>query len=109
MTSEHIQNLFLIGPMGSGKTTIGQRLSKELKLPFFDSDEVIEKRNGVAISTIFDIEGEVGFRAREVDVIDELTGQSGIVLSTGGGSILDSRNREHLRSRGFVVYLKGWN
>ena len=106
MTSEHIQNLFLIGPMGSGKTTIGQRLSKELKLPFFDSDEVIEKRNGVAISTIFDIEGEAGFRAREVDVIDELTGQSGIVLSTGGGSILDSRNREHLRNRGFVVYLK---
>ena len=92
--------------MGSGKTTVGQRLAKELHMPFFDSDEVIEKRNGVSITTIFDIEGEQGFRLREQEVIAELTDKNGIVLSTGGGAVLAEENRLCLQQRGFVVYLK---
>ena len=92
--------------MGSGKTTIGLRLAKELSMPFFDSDQVIEKRNGVTIATIFDIEGEEGFRLREMEVIDELTQMTGIVLSTGGGVVIKKENRLHLKERGFVVYLK---
>lgn len=91
--------------MGAGKTTIGHRLSKELKLAFHDSDEIIESRNGVSISTIFDIEGEEGFREREMDIINELTQLQSIVLSTGGGAVIKKENREWLKSRGFVVYL----
>ncbi len=92
--------------MGAGKTTIGQRLSKELRIPFYDSDEVMESRNGVAITTIFDIEGEEGFRTREAEIIEELTQANGIVLSTGGGAVVNQQNREHLKNRGYVVYLK---
>lgn len=92
--------------MGAGKTTIGHRLSRELRIPFYDSDEVIESRNGVAISTIFDIEGEQGFRIREAEIIDELTQMRGIVLSTGGGAIINEKSRAYLKDRGFVVYLK---
>ena len=99
------QSVFLIGPMGAGKSTIGRMLSQELKYEFFDSDKVIEERCGADIPWIFDKEGEVGFREREESVIDELTQQKGIVLSTGGGAVLRSENRQHLASRGKVIYL----
>lgn len=99
------QSVFLIGPMGAGKSTIGRMLSQELKYEFFDSDKVIEERCGADIPWIFDKEGELGFREREESVIDELTQQKGIVLSTGGGAVLRSENRQHLASRGTVIYL----
>lgn len=98
-------NIFLVGLMGAGKTTVGRHLAKNLRYRFIDSDEVIEQRNGVSISTIFDIEGEDGFRKREATIIDELTQQNKIVLATGGGAILNSKNREVLKERGTVVYL----
>ncbi len=98
-------NLFLTGPMGAGKSTIGRQLSRQLKMPFHDSDQEIEQRTGVDIPLIFELEGEAGFRKRESAVIDELTLLQGIILATGGGAILDPQNREHLTSRGTVVYL----
>ena len=98
-------SLFLTGPMGAGKSTIGRQLSKQLDLPFHDSDHEIEARTGVDIPLIFDLEGETGFRKRESVVIDELTQLAGIVLATGGGAILDPANREHLGNRGKVIYL----
>lgn len=98
-------NLFLVGLMGAGKTTIGRQLARRLKLTFIDSDHEIESRTGANIPWIFDIEGEKGFRKRERDVIDELTQQHGVVLATGGGAVLDKRNRNHLSERGIVVYL----
>jgi shikimate kinase len=98
-------SLFLTGPMGAGKSTIGRQLSKKLKMPFHDSDHEIEDRTGVDIPLIFELEGEAGFRKRESAVIDELTQLPNIVLSTGGGSILDPLNRQHLTSRGTVIYL----
>ena len=98
-------SLFLTGPMGAGKSTIGQQLSKQLDLPFQDSDHEIETRTGVDIPLIFELEGEAGFRKRESVVIDELTQLAGIVLATGGGAILDPANREHLGNRGKVIYL----
>ena len=99
------QSVFLIGPMGAGKSTIGRLLSQELKFEFYDSDKVIEDRCGADIPWIFDKEGEAGFREREESVINELTQQKGIVLSTGGGAVLRAENRQHLASRGTVVYL----
>ncbi len=99
------QSVFLIGPMGAGKSTIGRLLSQELKFEFYDSDKVIEERCGADIPWIFDKEGEAGFREREESVIDELTQQKGIVLSTGGGAVLRAENRQHLASRGTVIYL----
>jgi len=98
-------NLFLVGPMGSGKTTIGRQLARRLKKTFFDSDHEIEDHTGASISLIFDIEGEDGFRSREKVMIDELTQQKNIVLSTGGGVILSEENRQHLKNRGIVIYL----
>lgn len=92
--------------MGAGKSTIGRALAKELKLDFFDSDEVIEQRAGANIGWIFDIEGEEGFRRREQKVIDELTQKTNIVLATGGGAIMTPENRIALSARGIVVYLK---
>lgn len=100
------ENIFLVGPMGVGKTTIGSQIARMLKFDFIDSDHEIERHTGAAISLIFDIEGEEGFRKREARMIDELTNKEHIVLSTGGGSVLDETSRQHLRSRGFVVYLK---
>ena len=100
------ENIFLVGPMGVGKTTIGSHLARKLKYEFVDSDTEIEKRTGASISLIFDIEGEAGFRKREAQMIEELTQRQHIVLSTGGGSVLDEVSRQHLRSRGYVVYLK---
>lgn len=101
----HIKNIFLIGPMGAGKSTIGRQVASQLGLEFDDTDHEIQRRTGVDIPTIFDFEGEEGFRKRERTVIDELTQRTGIVLATGGGSVLDPDNRRNLSSRGFVVYL----
>jgi len=97
--------IFLVGPMGAGKTTIGRQLAKQLGLRFVDSDQSIESRTGASIPLIFDIEGEAGFRRREKTAIAELTLEEGIVLATGGGAVLDPDNRSYLRQRGFVVYL----
>ena len=91
--------------MGAGKTTVGRQLAKRLGKTFYDADREIEARTGVSVAVIFDIEGEAGFRKREVEVLDQLTALDDIVLATGGGAVLDPRNREHLRDRGFVVYL----
>jgi shikimate kinase len=98
-------NLFLIGPMGAGKSTIGKQLAKELKLEFYDADQEIEARTGANVAWIFDVEGEEGFRKRESAVIDELSQLQGIVLATGGGAVLNPENRNRLAARGTVVYL----
>lgn len=100
------QNVFLIGPVGAGKSTIGRQLANELKLKFIDSDREIENRCGVDIDWIFDIEGEKGFRTREQIVLYDLVKRQGIVLATGGGAILLPENRTLLSSRGKVVYLQ---
>ncbi len=92
--------------MGVGKSTIGRRLAKKLKCQFFDSDQAIENRTGARIALIFEIEGEAGFRRRESEVIEELTGQSDIVLATGGGVVLNPVNRKNLAERGLVIYLR---
>jgi len=99
-------NIFFVGPMGAGKTTVGRILSEQLSTEFFDTDQEIESRTGADIPWIFDVEGESGFRDREAVVIDELTLMRGVVLATGGGAVLRDENRKHLVSRGFVVYLK---
>lgn len=99
------KNIFLIGLMGAGKTTIGRQIANELSLEFFDSDHEIENRTGVTITHIFDIEGEDGFRKRETNVLNDLTKQKGIVLATGGGAILKPENRQFLMSRGTTIYL----
>ena len=99
------RNLFLIGPMGAGKTTVGKQLAAMLGMEFVDSDHEIQQRTGVDIPTIFEFEGEEGFRARERAIIDELTTQEGMVLATGGGAVLDAENRRVLAARGVVVYL----
>jgi len=99
-------NIFLVGPMGAGKSTIGRLLSHELHYDFIDSDKVIEERSGANIPWIFDVEGEQGFRDREAAVIDELTQLSDCVLATGGGVVMRPENRTNLQSRGLVVYLQ---
>jgi shikimate kinase len=99
-------NIFLVGMMGAGKTSVGKSLARRLGKEFHDSDHVIEARTGVKIPVIFEIEGETGFRSRESAVIDELTALQEIVLATGGGAVLDPRNRGLLKSRGTVVYLR---
>ena len=100
------KNIFLIGLMGTGKTTVGRQLSRKLNMDFYDSDRVIEQRTGADIPLIFEKEGEEGFRKREAEVIDELTQKENIILATGGGSILLAENRAHLINRGMVFYLK---
>ena len=100
------KNIILIGLMGAGKSTIGRQLAKRRKMPFYDSDKVIEERTGVSIPTIFEIEGEAGFREREQQVIAELSALDGIVLATGGGSVLREENRQRLKEGGVVVYLR---
>ena len=99
------QSIFLIGPMGAGKTTIGRRLADNRGLDFVDSDHEIEARTGVDIPYIFEKEGEPGFRRRERQVIEDLTLRERTVLATGGGAVLDPENRRLLSARGFVVYL----
>lgn len=98
-------SFFLVGPMGAGKSTIGRQLARCLKLKFIDSDREIEIRTGVDIPLIFELEGESGFRKRERKVIDELTAMPGTILATGGGVVMDKLNRQHLASRGRVIYL----
>lgn len=98
-------NLFLIGPSGAGKTSIGRRLAGHYALPFIDLDNEIEKHTGVDIGTIFDIEGETGFRQREAALLDALSRDAGTVLATGAGAILDADNRRLLTERGFVLWL----
>ena len=102
---KHPQNLFLIGPMGAGKSAVGRQLARLLHLEFLDSDEEIESRTGVDIPFIFEKEGEAGFRKREAKVIEDLSQQDGVVLATGGGVVMDPQNRNHLGARGFVIYL----
>jgi shikimate kinase len=99
------RNLFLVGLMGAGKTTVGRALAKRLGKTFYDSDREIEVRTGVRVAHIFEIEGEGGFRRREAEAIDRLTGLADVVLATGGGAVLDPVNRERLKGRGFVIYL----
>ena len=99
-------NIFLVGLMGSGKTTIGRALAKRLNKRFFDSDHELEARTGASIPLIFEIEGEASFRQREADMIRDLTALEGVVLATGGGSILNPQSRDYLKSRGLVIYLR---
>jgi shikimate kinase len=99
-------NVFLIGPMGSGKTAVGKCLARLINAPFYDSDTQIEQRTGVDIPFIFEKEGEAGFRQREREAIDALTRLEPIVLATGGGAVLLEENRRALSTRGFVVYLE---
>ena len=100
------RNIFLVGPMGAGKSTIGRHLADELHLEFFDSDHEIESKTGADSAWIFDLEGEEGFRKRELDTINELSDKQGIVLATGGGSIITPAVRNRLSARGIVVYLQ---
>lgn len=106
MGKNNQNNIFLIGHMGAGKTSVGKQIAKELQRDFYDSDEVIEKRTGADIPWIFDIEGESGFRKRELKVIAELTKLKDIVLATGGGVIATQENCNALAANGIVVYLK---
>ena len=100
------RNIFLVGPIGAGKSTIGRHLADELHLDFYDSDQEIERGSGADIAWIFDLEGEDGFRKREENVINDLTDKQGIVLATGGGSIVTKAVRNRLSARGIVVYLQ---
>lgn len=99
-------NIFFVGLMGAGKTTVGKLLAKRLGKTFYDSDHEIETRTGVNIPVIFELEGEVGFRKRETAAIEELTAMHDIVLATGGGAVLSKQNRENLSQHGTVVYLR---
>lgn len=99
------QNIILVGPMGSGKSTIGHLLAKRLNRDFFDSDYYIEEKTGVDIPRIFDIEGEEGFRDRETRALEELTQKHNLVLATGGGSVTRKENRDLLKNSGFIIFL----
>ena len=100
-----LRRIFLVGPMGAGKTTIGKYLAQQLKLQFFDTDTEIEARTGADIPWIFDVEGEEGFRDREQQVVEEMTLMDSVVLATGGGVVLRPENRRALAARGYVIYL----
>ncbi len=100
-----IAKVFLVGPMGAGKTTIGKQLASVLELPFVDTDHVIEDRCGADIPWIFDVEGEEGFRNRESKVLEEVCQQGPAVIATGGGIVMRPENRELIKNSGFVVYL----
>ena len=106
MKTNNIGNIFLVGLMGAGKSTIGKQLARELGKQFRDSDSEIEKRTGVNIDVIFDIEGEQGFRQRETRILKELVEERGIVLATGGGAVLAPENRQLLSDNGLIIYLK---
>jgi shikimate kinase len=98
-------NIFFVGLMGAGKTTIGKLLARKLKKTFYDTDHEIEKKLGVKIAVIFELEGEEGFRKRETQMIDELTKKKDIILATGGGAVLSEENCTLLKERGRVIYL----
>jgi shikimate kinase len=100
------RNLFLVGPMGSGKTTLGRQVATRLGLEFIDCDQEIERRTGATVNLIFDIEGETGFRDRESALIEELSHRSGLLVATGGGAVIRSANRQRMRRSGFVVWLR---
>jgi len=100
-----INNIILVGPMGSGKTTIGRRLSERLSLDFFDSDHEIVNTTGVSIDHIFDVEGEKGFRSRESGVLKKLCNMANIVLATGGGAVILEENRELMKKAKSIIYL----
>jgi shikimate kinase len=102
---KHPRNIFLIGPMGAGKSAVGRYLARTLHLSFVDSDDELEARTGVDIPFIFEKEGESGFRKREAIVIDDLSRMDGVVLATGGGAVINPESRSRLGGRGFVVYL----
>ena len=99
-------NVYLIGPMGSGKTTIGQRLANRLGLDFLDSDHELEEQTGASVSLIFDLEGEEGFRQRETAMLKKLASRKNTLIATGGGAVTRSENRRLIRSSGLVIYLK---
>lgn len=99
-------NIILVGPMGAGKSSIGKRLARQLKQTFYDCDKVLEDRTGVPISTIFELEGEDGFRRRETKIIEQLVQLNNAIIATGGGAILRNENIKLIRSNGIVVYLK---
>lgn len=101
-------NLILVGLMGAGKTTLGKQLANKLQLGFYDSDQVICERTGVSIPTIFELEGEAGFRCRETAIIDELVQLQNIIIATGGGTVLHKENRHKLQNNGYVVYLHAY-
>jgi shikimate kinase len=103
---ETLRPLILVGPMGAGKTTIGKQLSSVLRRDFIDSDHEIVRRTGANIPLIFEIEGEDGFRRRETSVIEDLTLRQGIVIATGGGAVIRPENRQLMRERGTVIYLR---
>ena len=100
-----LKNIVLVGPMGSGKTTVGRRLAQELDQDFFDTDHEIIDKTGVTIDHIFDIEGEEGFRERETKILENLCQMSNIILATGGGIVILPKNRKILKNAGLVVYL----
>nr|AAC36834.1 shikimic acid kinase I [Escherichia coli]CAA79665.1 unnamed protein product [Escherichia coli] len=100
------RNIFLVGPMGAGKSTIGRQLAQQLNMEFYDSDQEIEKRTGADVGWVFDLEGEEGFRDREEKVINELTEKQGIVLATGGGSVKSRETRNRLSARALSFILK---
>ena len=106
MKTNNTGNIFLVGLMGAGKSTIGRQLARRLGKEFRDSDGEIEKRTGVNIDVIFDIEGEQGFRRRETEMLRELVAARGVVLATGGGAVLAPENQALLRDNGFIIYLK---
>jgi shikimate kinase len=101
-----MKRIFLIGPMGAGKSTIGKHLARELKMDFYDTDRVIEEHAGASLQWIFDLEGEQGFQKREAKVLQELVSKPNIVLATGGNIVISDKNREILTSNGTVVYLR---
>ena len=99
-------HIFIVGPMASGKSTIGKKLAKTLGVDFIDIDKEIERKAGVEISRIFEVEGEEGFREREKKTLKELSGGNNSVISTGGGAVLRIENRELMKSKGKVIYLE---